>query len=349
MEVEEGRARVKVEGVFYNPRMRFCRDLDMLVFATMDSKEYFDALSASGIRGIRAALEAGKKAVFNDVSPKAVKVIEENLRENGVSGEVINGDAAAVMRQRAFEHIDIDPFGSPAPFMDSACFSAKRYLSVTATDTAALCGSATNSGLKKYGAFAVKTDVYHEVGLRMLIGFVVREATKYEKALFPLISWVREHYYRVHFKIKKSTAMSAKVYEKMGYLAYCSTCLRKKVLGMGEGAERCECGGKFSLIGPIWLGELKQRDFAEKVAEKAEGKLRAFLEKILAEIDAPTAYSLPALAKIHSLTLPPTDVVVEELKKLGYEASRTHYCGFCVKTDADRDVVVKILRSRKII
>ena len=63
----------------------------------------------------------------------------------------------------------------------------------------------------------------------------------------------------------------------------------------------------------------------------------------MAEIDAPPAYSLPALAKIHSLTLPPTDVVVEELKKLGYEASRTHYCGFCVKTDADRDVVVKIL------
>ncbi len=59
----------------------------------------------------------------------------------------------------------------------------------------------------------------------------------------------------------------------------------------------------------------------------------------------PTAYSLPALAKIHSLTLPPVEKVVEELKKLGYKASRTHYCGFCVKTDADRDEVVKILEK----
>ncbi len=219
MEVQEGRARVKVDGVFYNPRMKFCRDLDMLIFAAMDSREYFDALSASGIRGIRAVLEAGKTAVFNDISPKAVRVIEENLKANGVSGEIIREDAAAVMRQRAFEHIDIDPFGSPAPFIDSACFSAKRFLSVTATDTAALCGSATNSGLKKYGAFAVKTDVYHEVGLRMLIGFVVREATKYEKALSPLVSWAKEHYYRVHFRVRKSTSGSAKVYEKMGYLA----------------------------------------------------------------------------------------------------------------------------------
>ncbi|WP_456328704.1 tRNA (guanine(10)-N(2))-dimethyltransferase [Archaeoglobus sp.] len=345
MEVQEGGARIIVDEVFYNPRMRFCRDLDMLVFAALDSKEYFDALSASGVRGIRAALEAGKVAVFNDINPKAVKVIEENLRRNGLSGEVINGDAAAVMRQRSFEHVDVDPFGSPAPFMDSACFSARKYLSITATDTAALCGSATNSGLKKYGAFAVKTDVYHEVGLRMLIGFAVREATKYEKALFPLISWAREHYYRVHFKVRRSTSMSASIYGKVGYLAYCSACLRKKVLSFGEGAERCKCGEKFKVLGPIWLGELKDRGFVEKVVEMAEGKLKEFLNKILIESDVPTAYSLPVLAKIHSLTLPPAESVVEELKKLGYEASRTHYCGFCIKTDADRDEVVRLLEK----
>ncbi len=347
MEIREGGARISVDGVFYNPMMRFCRDLDMLVFAAMDSKEYFDALAASGVRGIRAALEAGKVAIFNDISPKAVKVIEENLRRNGLSAEIINGDAAAVMRQRSFEHIDIDPFGSPAQFMDSACFSARKYLSITATDTAALCGSATNSGLKKYGAFAVKTDVYHEVGLRMLIGFAVREATKYEKALFPLISWAREHYYRVHFKVRRSTSISAKIYEKMGHLAYCGACLRKKVIGVGEGAERCKCGEKFRVIGPIWLGELKDRGFVERVAEMAEGKLKKFLNKILIEADISTAYSLPALAKIHTLTLPPAESVVGELKKLGYEASRTHYCGFCIKTDADRDEIVKILEVNR--
>ena len=40
MEVQEGSARISVDEVFYNPRMRFCRDLDMLVFAAMDSEEY---------------------------------------------------------------------------------------------------------------------------------------------------------------------------------------------------------------------------------------------------------------------------------------------------------------------
>uniref|UniRef100_A0A7C3RD05 tRNA (guanine(26)-N(2))-dimethyltransferase n=1 Tax=Archaeoglobus fulgidus TaxID=2234 RepID=A0A7C3RD05_ARCFL len=347
MEIQEGKARISVDGVFYNPRMKFCRDLDVLVFTAMDSREYFDALSASGVRGIRAALEAGKFTVFNDISLKAVRLIEENLRRNGLSGEVLNGDAAALMRQRSFEHIDVDPFGSPAQFMDSACFSAKKYLSITATDTAALCGSATNSGLKKYGAFAIKTDVHHEVGLRVLIGFAVREATKYEKALFPLISWAKEHYYRVHFRVRKSTSFSAKVYGKMGYLAYCSSCLRKKVLGIGEGDERCKCGKKVKIIGPLWLGELKNRDFVERVAEVADGKLKEFLNKILVEADVPTAYSLPALAKIHSLTLPPAGIVVEELKNLGYEASKTHYCGFCIRTDADRDEIVKILESVK--
>ncbi len=343
--IEEGGVKFITDGVFYNPRMRFCRDLDMVVFSELDSTEYLDALAASGVRGIRAAVEASKQPVFNDLNPKAVEVIKQNLKLNGLEAEVYCRDASILMRERSFEHVDVDPFGSPSAFIDSACFSARKYMSVTATDTAALCGSATNSGLKKYGAYAVKTDTYHETGLRMLIGFAVREATKYEKALTPLVSWTKEHYYRVHFRVRKSTSQAGKVYEKMGYINFCSKCLRKEISAMGESREKCECGGKFILLGPIWLGELKQKDFVEELYGKTDGKLREFLGKLKEEVEAATTYNLQQIASRVAERVPTTLGVVERLREMGYQASRTHYCGFCIRTDAEIDVLAEIIKD----
>lgn len=343
--IEEGKAKIITDGVFYNPRMRFCRDVDVLVFSAMDSTEYLDTLAASGVRGIRAALESSKKSVFNDISPTAVEVIRKNLKLNGLEAEVYCKDASVLLREKKFQHVDIDPFGSPAAFIDSACFSAKKFLSVTATDTAALCGSATNSGLKKYSAYAVKTDVYHEIGLRMLIGFVVREATKYEKALMPLLSWAKEHYYRVHFRVKKSTSQAGKIYGKIGYINFCPKCLRKEIFAIGDEHEsRCRCGQKFIMLGSLWIGELKQTDFASRVCSTAEGRLKEFLERLCNEIDAPKAYNLQRMASMLAERVPSTADVVRELRDMGYQASKTHYCGFCIKTDADAEILAKIIK-----
>lgn len=343
--IEEGKAKIKIDGVFYNPRMKFCRDLDMVVFSEFKSTEYLDALAASGIRGIRATIEASKHSIFNDKDLKAVRVIEENLKLNGITGKIYCKDVTLLLREEFFEHVDIDPFGSPSVFIDSACSSAKKYLSVTATDTAALCGSATGSGLKKYGAYAVKTDTYHETGLRMLAGFVIKEATKYEKVLTPLISWAREHYYRIHFSVRKSTSQSAKVYSKMGYINYCPRCLKKKVSTMGEGYDRCSCGGRFIHIGPLWLGELKHKDFIERIFKKAEGKLRSFVERLRGEVDVATAYNLQMIASRVKGRAPSTTKVIEKLVAMGYSASKTHYCGFCVKTNADIAELYGIIRQ----
>ncbi len=339
----EGSAKIITDGVFYNPRMRFCRDLDMNVFSVIKSNELLDALAASGVRGIRAMLEAGCKVVFNDKDKKAVKIIKRNLEINGLEAEVLNKDASLLMRERKFHHIDIDPFGSPSPFLDSACFSVKRYLSVTATDTSALCGSATRSGLKKYSAFAVKTDTFHETGLRMLVGFVVREATKYEKALYPAISWAKEHYYRIHFRVRKSTSLSGKVYDKVGYLAFCKKCLAKTATPIGEDLKPpCNCGN-YSILGPLWIGELKDVEFTGEVVKKSEGKAKDFLLKIYGEVDVPYTYNLQYLAQRLNVRTPKTTYVVNKLVELGYKASKTHYCGFCIKTDADINTLKEIL------
>ncbi|MDI9645759.1 MAG: tRNA (guanine(10)-N(2))-dimethyltransferase [Archaeoglobales archaeon] len=342
----EGKAKIETDGVFYNPRMKFCRNLDMKIYAVIDSKEYLDALAASGVRGIRAKIEASKMSSFNDANPKAVEVIKKNLKLNEIDAEVYNEDASLLMRRKKFEHIDLDPFGSPAQFMDSACYSAKRFLSITATDTAALCGSSKSSELRKYGVYAIKTDAYWEIGLRVLIGFVCREATKYEKVALPIASWAKEHYYRVHFRIKRSTSQSAKIYEKIGFIFYCPRCCSKLALPLGDVAERCSCGEKFSAIGPLWIGELKDVEVikkAVKIAEPSEIQEKKFLESILNELDLPTAYSISHIAKRLRISPPSTEKLIEKLEELGYKASRTHYCGFCFKTNAEIEEIEKII------
>lgn len=343
--VEEGKAKILIEGVFYNPRMRFCRDLDMLIFSSIDSKEILDSLAASGVRGIRAALEAKKFPKFNDLSQRAVEVIKKNLELNGVDAEVFNLDANVLFRERKFEHVDVDPFGSPANFVESACFSAKKYLSFTATDTAALCGSSTGAGLRKYSSFVVKTDTYHETGLRVLIGFVAREASKLDKAVYPIASWVFEHCYRVHLALKRSSSAASKIYEKIGYILYCKSCNKKVVGKLGEVLERCKCGEKFIQIGPLWIGEIKNNEVVSKAFEAADDKAKKFLKVILEEVDVATSYNIQNIAQKLKVSTPPIQKVVEKLKELGFKASRTHYCGYCVKTDADVENIKDVVTS----
>lgn len=357
--IVEGLAKIRLgEGVFYNPRMTFCRHLDVLAYKVISDTESkpvrsLDALSATGVRGIRACLEAGFVPTFNDRNPKAVELIRENLRLNGIDAEVFNSDAVVLMREKRFVHVDLDPFGSPAEFLDTACLAALKYLSVTATDTAALCGSATVAGLRKYSVYAEMTEFYPEFGLRALIGKIVREATKYDKAVEVKVSWAKEHYYRVHVRLKRSVALAGKIYEKVGYLFYCFDCGNRVWVEMnGTSLERCGCGGRFKMFGPVWLGELHDKDFVgrmmDKVGEMAvddrtKERLKNFLQSIYEEIDVPFAYTTHHIARMLKKSPPKVSDVVEELRRMGYRASRVHYSGVGFKTDADVETVKKVV------
>ncbi|AGK61280.1 N(2),N(2)-dimethylguanosine tRNA methyltransferase [Archaeoglobus sulfaticallidus PM70-1] len=347
--ISEGKAKATVNGVFYNPRMKFCRDFDIAVFRAIHEKErmvrYLDALSASGIRGIRACLEAGYDVSFNDIDERAVETIKRNLELNGIEAEVYNKDANILMREKRFFHIDIDPFGSPAEFIDSACIYPK-YLSVTATDTSALCGSSTASGLRKYGVFAVKTEYYPEVGLRALIGRIFNESAKYDKAVRVLVAFAKEHFYRVHIEFRRSPNAVKRTFSKYGYLFHCPKCLRRYHVRIGEGMDKCECGEKMIMIGPLWLGELHDQNFVEKL-ESDEKEVSRYINLIRGEIQTPFFYDLHHITKKLNTSPPKLDSVIEALRELGYSASRTRFSGTSFKTDADISEIGRVIMDLK--
>ena len=77
--ITEGKARILIPKeekiskklpVFYNPRMRFTRDLTILFVRQFPGLSICDAMAGSGVRAIRFALECRpKRIVANDINP----------------------------------------------------------------------------------------------------------------------------------------------------------------------------------------------------------------------------------------------------------------------------------------
>ena len=350
--------------VFYNPVMALNRDVSVLVARVLRPKRVLDALSATGIRGIRYALESPAEEVWlNDISEEAYSLMKQNvglnfggeLYEEGdrayLWGEkliVINrGDANRLMAEnfRYFDFLDLDPFGSPMEFLDTALRSVRRrgVLAVTATDTGVLCGAYAKACLKNYLARPIRGELCHEAGLRILVGTVVRYAAKYDLGVEVLLAYYRDHYFRAFLRFKSGARKAEKSLSQLGYL-------------WQEETGRFSYEGTFlperpNAYGPLWLGPLKDGAFMEALSKELENfepahkKTKPFLELLSKELDVPFHYDTHALARRNGLQAVKVSTVIERLEELGYSASRTHFSPTSVKTNAPFEVVLDVLGS----
>ena len=220
--VEEGGVKLKVpdvalpeEGeVFYNPEQALSRDISLLLYASM-GVDVLDGMAGTGARAVRLARHE-LSVVANDRSEKAAALIKKNARLNGVELEVMCGDLRVLLHSRRFGAVDIDPFGSPAPFVHCAFSSAIRVIGVAATDTAALAGTYPRVGRRRYGVQTRKLPNYPEIGIRALAGFVVREGAKLEVAARPVFAHAYRHCYRLYFSLKRGAGASDRLLGELG-------------------------------------------------------------------------------------------------------------------------------------
>lgn len=342
--------------VFYNPKMAFSRNISVAalqVFKKIAGRKIvvLDALSASGVRGLRYANEISgiKKVFLNDKNPVAYKLIKKNIALNRLKKKCVpqKGDANILMHQNVFDAIDLDPFGSPNIFLDSAARSIyhKGFLAVTATDTAPLCGSYPETCFKKYGIRSLKTDYYSELGIRVLISHIILALSRRERAFIPQLSFAKEHYFRVFGKIEHAGKITD-LLKQFGHIMQCFNCGNRKY---GNIELRCFCGNKFEFVGPIFLGKISDRKFCAEVAKECKKK-RFIEEGMLAKQLAseselpPFYYDLHYLAKIAKIKLPKIEDFIARLRKSGFKAGRTHFCPTAVKTDAGYEEIIKMLK-----
>jgi len=360
-QIKEGLALIKIPKeekiskklpVFYNKAMKLNRGISVLLLNSINKKDLRIALplAGTGIRGIRFLLELKKNKLkqisFNDLNKKAVRLIKENLRLNKISNKRIiiktkktekiiieNKDANKFLLDTCgFDYIDIDPFGCPNDFLDSAVkrLSRDSILAVTATDTSALCGTYPKACLRKYWALPLKNELMHETGLRILIRKAQLIGTQYEKALIPIFSYSHRHYMRCFFICKKSKKDVDEIIKQHAH---------------------------FQNAGPLWTGELWDKALVNKMCKLIKRKRREkeketnkelikFLSTIKQESKINTVgfYNIHKIVKKYKIKkIPKNQELIKTIKAKGFMAAETHFNPVGIKSNISLKDLLEIL------
>lgn len=309
--IQEGQAEIEAESpkvvskqmeVFYNPVMKLNRSMSVYLLNAYFDKpaRIADPMAGTGIRAIRLLKEADEKIEsidINDYSEKSVELIKKNLESNKIKSKftIHNKDANLfLLESTGFDYIDVDPFGTPNPFLDAAIKRISRdgILAVTATDTAALTGTYENACKRKYWAKPLRNYLMHEIGIRILIRKIQLIGAQYEKALIPVLSYSKDHYYRIFFKCEKGKEKCDEIIKQHKFFQ--------------------------EKYGPIWTGKLEDSALIQKMLNYADSETAKLLEILRDEID------VVGFQEIHNEKI---EDVIKRLKSEGKEASRTHFAG----------------------
>ena len=319
----------KAKGVFYNPAMRLSRDLHVAFAKQFDfSGIMLDGLAASGIRGIRLNLEAGVNVEFCDCSWMATETIAENLEMNGIKSKIYNERVEDLLQDRKYDWIDIDPFGTPAPYLEAALkgLNDGGILGVAATDTAVLCGAKPSICKKRYGSVSMRRVAAKEIGVRILLSRIHNIASEIGKGIEPLLCYSEGHHLRVFVRLGERKDIALKWITKDMRIV---------------DREEKDAGG------PLWVRKIIK---AELIPESQEGILRRLLETLREEANGPPGlHDINNIAKAAGIGQTPQRIkIVESIRKLGSFASSSVFSPLGIKTDATEDIrnqAVKLAQS----
>ena len=340
--------------IFFNRRMQLNRDATVLLLPILEPSDYLDGMGATGIRGLRVANECGIPVTISDRDPSAIELITRNVEHSGLPVTVIQRDVNALLSEQSFDVVDLDPFGTPAPFVDAGVKGTRRFLFVTATDTAPLCGAHLKAGIRRYSAVPMNTAYHSEVGLRILMGFVVRQTARYDRGVEPIFCYAREHFARLHVRLLRGPKAADKSLEQTGYIHQCRKCpYREEEAGITSSSRTCpHCGEPLQPIGPLWLGSLHNRIILTEMRKRVDAmqagskkELAKLLDCCLEELPVPGFYDYHILAKRLGCSPPDITVVLGRIAAEGYPASRTHFSGYGIKTEAPLAVILDAIRG----
>jgi len=332
---------------FYNPRMQFNRTISSIALGAGTAKTVLDGLCATGSRGIRYALENDvDKVTLVDANEHAGTLCRENIKLNKLSkrAEFVSSELNAFLchtgeGRQEYEWIELDPFGSPVPFLDSSIrrLASQKggVLSATATDLAKLCGAEPKKCLRHYASLPQRSRYSHETALRILYGAVARFAAVYDCAPQPLVSFYQGHAIKVIARIEPGAGKADKALGQLGLL--CDV----------EGDKRVETGlgAAKKAAGPLWLGDLSDESFVEKMVGvnaardyAGKEKIGGFLKTIAKEqCFPPWHWDVHELARRLGGLAPKNEAVLGALRQAGHRAEPCHYSPTGFKTDASLD------------
>ena len=358
--------------VFYNPRMKLNRDIAVLVLRAFQRgvshpARVAEPLAGCGIRGIRYCKEVPEieTAFLNDLNPLATRMIERNVEDNFLVGKirVSNLEANSFLAihttpKQRFDFIDIDPYGSPSPYLDTSirALTNRGLLAVTATDTAPLCGVGETACVRKYWGKPLRTEYSKELAIRLILNSIVLTASRHDRGIKVLLTHATDHYFRAYVQIVRGAQRSDASISQLGYVLHCFHCMNR-IISRGFvhmiDAKCPLCGDVMRVAGPVWLGPLVDGSFCKSIIDGSgvtEPRAFKLLQALIEEADsAPCYFVADKVCDKFNLPIPPKSDILFELKKLGHQATGTHFHPAGIKTDASiqelREIISNLARN----
>ncbi|KAI5135427.1 tRNA (guanine26-N2/guanine27-N2)-dimethyltransferase [Nematocida ausubeli] len=387
-------------GAFYNPAQKFNRSLTIQIinsYIKTSAKEgivLLECMSATGLRGIRYVKELrGKNTiVMNDISTAACNNIVANCIANGIPAdlskpvssengtvEVQNEDCRSLMlcRKKVFDVIDIDPFGTCSPYIETALegIADGGLLCVTSTDTKVLFDKPPESCYKYYGSVSMNNSYSHELAVRVILSYISRSAAKAGMYIEPLVSMSMDFFIRVFVRVGRSKQKSNHCLLQNSQYFLCA-CLNRQALPILQkdstkeayrhvkiaASTECRmCKRHLGLYGPFWTGPLHDKSFLQEVINsipkadiesKTGGikesahtptqinrRIHGMLSMARDEIDTIFYHFIPAISSVLSFPVPPLPQIISFLHAHDIKVSLTHCKPNSIKATGDIEYV----------
>ncbi|KAL8050080.1 hypothetical protein ABFX02_06G059700 [Erythranthe guttata] len=361
---------------FFRHESSTARDLAVLSAAiykkSHNELRVLDAMCGCGIRSLRYLAESGADFVLaNDANPDCGGVISGNLERADAEKKrwVVKHLEAnrllteCYLERDFFDFIDVDSFGSESSYLRAAMSAVKLdgLLYVTSTDGYSSGGHRPQQTLAAYGAYVKHMPYSNELGLRMLIGGALREASVLGYHVVPLFSYYSYHgpVFRAMLQVRRGKFPIKRDYS---FISYCIQCGNSRGFSWDElGQMRCSCNdipGSLVVSGPLWTGPLHKASFLTEMLELAgkwgwtddrTGKhIETLLKVMIDESDPvlPFGYirvdEIASRAKVNS---PPLISLLATLHKEGYAATRSHIALNAIKTNCPMVECVRLVKE----
>uniref|UniRef100_A0AAQ5YXZ2 tRNA (guanine(26)-N(2))-dimethyltransferase n=1 Tax=Amphiprion ocellaris TaxID=80972 RepID=A0AAQ5YXZ2_AMPOC len=325
-----------------------------------------EGLAASGLRSVRFALEVpGLQSVTaNDFSTKAAALIGRNAQYNGVSHilQASCRDASMLMyemrgKKDRYDVIDLDPYGSPASFLDAAvqAVSEGGLLCITCTDMAVMAGNSGETCYSKYGSVSIKAKYCHEMALRIILHSVDQRAGVYQRYIQPLLSVSVDFYIRVFVRVFTGQATVKNSASKQALVYNCVGCGSFHLQRMGRRTKVVSLLVVLTVNAETCVSSpIHDLAFVQKVLSGVSGNPSRFgtskrIEGVLSMVteeleDAPLYYTVDSLSSTVHCNTPPLLQFRSALLHAGHRVSLSHACKNAIKTDAPPAAVWDIVR-----
>ena len=123
----------------------------------------------------------------------------------------------------------------------------------------------------------------------------------------------------------------------LGPLSHCHSCGYRELDTIKQPCPNCK--GRLKVMQDLWVGKVWDQEFCELVLNENEKYGFSEVDKLLRLLlkdskSPPLYYNIHKLCKKLKISPPKTSSLLNRLKEKGFHVSKSHFCEFCIKTNA---------------